>query len=445
MSPEALALAPGTRIENLRIDRVLGQGAFGISYLVTDTMLDKSFALKEYLPRDLVTRREDGKLQATDEQAAGLFATGLAQFLEEGRTVAQLEHPNIVTVFSCLEANGTAYLLMPWYRGEALHKLLKRSGTFSQEEALALSRPLLDALDYIHRNGVIHQDIKPANIYITEEGTPILLDFGAAGQFPHTTTSTRRKLGSAGYAAVEQAEPGGRIGPWTDIYGLAATLYRCISGRIPTAADQRRNALEDQLADPLEPLAGLVPAQEFATVIAAVDPGLALEPAARPQSIGDWRSSFHGIAAGTAASGADAAGAIEQEGREWLPIILLSIFLLVLAAAVVYLFTGDEPQHVPDSGAETVDSPSAPRTPDGLRTASPEETKRWQSALEADTAYAYQLFMEDFPDSIHEDQAKLHLERLDHQAWGKTEFEGTRAAIEAYMENFPSGCKNPFE
>ncbi len=164
MSPELLALPPGFRLDALRIDRVLGQGAFGITYLVTDTVLDASFALKEYLPRDRVTRAPDGRLEATGPESAAAFNTGLGHFLAEGRTVAALDHANIVKVFRCFEANGTAYLLMPFYKGEALHKLLLRSGTFSEDEALALSRPLLDALDYIHRHGVVHQDIKPAKI-----------------------------------------------------------------------------------------------------------------------------------------------------------------------------------------------------------------------------------------------------------------------------------------
>ena len=158
MTGDSLALAPGTIVDDLRIDRVLGQGAFGITYLVTDQVLNKSFALKEYLPRDKVARSADGGLLPVSGQDPGLYSSGLSHFIAEGRTVAQLDHPNIVTVFRCFEANGTAYLLMPYYRGEALHKLLKRSGTLTGEEARALSQPLLLALEYIHGKGVIHQE-----------------------------------------------------------------------------------------------------------------------------------------------------------------------------------------------------------------------------------------------------------------------------------------------
>jgi formylglycine-generating enzyme required for sulfatase activity/serine/threonine protein kinase len=436
MSVVSLALAPGAVIDNLRIDRILGQGAFGITYLVTDQVLNKSFALKEYLPSELVSRSEDGVLQPINAGVSSHFSTGLSHFLTEGRTVAQLEHANIVKVFRCFEANGTAYLLMPWYRGEALHKLLKRSGTFTSEEALALSRPLLNALEYIHGKGLIHQDIKPANIYITENGQPILLDFGAAGQRLDAGASTRWKLGSEGYAALEQSEAAGSIGPWTDIYGLAATLYRCICGQIPVATVQRQGALGDGEPDPLPPIASLVPGQEYSGILDAVGRGLALEPLARPQSIQAWRPAFK---QGIGATAEPLAPGIKQEGREWLPIILLSIFSIILAGAVIYLFTGGDPD--PDQLAnDPAASSSEPAQPsDHMKYSSPDETARWLAALEVDSPYGYQLFMQDFQDSIHREQAEIHLERLDHQAWGYAHEQNTVAAVAAYLDTFLSG------
>ena len=427
MISETLALPPGFRVDSLRIDRVLGQGAFGITYLATDTVLDSPFALKEYLPRALATRSADGRVASKDVASEEAFNAGLGHFLAEGRTVAGLEHANIVKVFRCFEANGTAYLLMPFYKGEALDTLLQRGGAFSEDEALALSRPLLDALDYLHRHGVIHQDIKPANVYITEDGTPILLDFGAAGQWLEASASVRGQLGSEGYAAVEQSEPDGAIGPWTDIYGLAATLYRCVTGRVPAAASLRRDAAAAGNADPLEPLGERIPPGEFGTITQAVENGLALEPGKRPRSIGEWRPSF------VPARPAD------REEREWRQCILLGCFLVLLTAGVVYLFLPESGQRSPES-AEIATTPGAgtPRSSDE-RTASPEETARWLAALEADTAFGYRLFMEDFPGSIHTAQAVLHLQRLDNEAWGQAEAEDSRPAVEAYMERFPGG------
>jgi len=425
MSAAAAALPPGTQIDTLRIDRVLGHGAFGVTYLVTDTVLASPFALKEFLPEGLVTRSADHRLSARDAASREQFASGMRHFLAEGRTVAQLDHPNVVKVFRCFEANGTAYLLMPYYRGEPLHSLLGRGGALSGEEALALSLPLLDALEYIHRSGVIHQDIKPANIYVTEDGEPILLDFGAAGQRLHATASTRRRLGSEGYAAIEQSEPNGRIGPWTDIYGLAATLYRCVSGELPVASSQRLSALNDREADPLLRLDRLLPGRGFDQVMRAIEQGLRLHPGDRPQSITEWRPAFAGPMAAAA-----------QEGREWLPMILLGAFGVLLASAVVYLFTADHQDGEPEAGPSVMEQATIVEP---ARPSSPEETSRWQAALEADTAYGYRLFLDDFPASIHRDQAELHLERLDHQAWSQAQAEGSQAAVVAYMERFPGG------
>ena len=429
MTESSLALAPGSTVDKLRIDRVLGQGAFGITYLVTDKVLGKSFALKEYLPRGQVMRKEDGTLTAISEQAGKIFTTGLAYFLTEGRTVAPLDHANIVTVFRCFEANGTAYLLMPYYRGEALHTLLRRSGSLTAAEAMALIMPLLDALEYIHQRGVIHQDIKPANIYITDDGSPILLDFGAAGQLLGTGPSIRWKLGSEGYAAAEQSSAEGDTGPWTDIYGLAATLYRSITGQVPVAAAQRQRALAQGDPDPLQPLNALVSEREYDGILDAISQGLAVEPGSRPQSVAEWRPLFDRRQAGQSDAAAGIPSGIEQEGREWLPIILLGIFLIAVTGAAIYLLAGggtDDTRGPGDAGEFSSQSFT-------------EERARWQAALEADTAYAYQLFLQDYPQSVHEAQASDQLGVLDDKAWQRAKADGSKSAIEAYMEQFPGG------
>ncbi len=434
MSEISLPLPPGTMVDKLRIDRVLGQGAFGITYLVTDEVLGQSFALKEYLPREHAVRREDGSLQAASETSSARFTAGLRHFLTEGRTVAPLDHPNVVKVFRCFEANGTAYLLMPYYRGEALHTLLRRSGTLTSDEARALIPPLLDALEYIHQQGVTHQDIKPANIYITDNGSPILLDFGAAGQRLGSGPANRWKLGSEGYAAVEQSDDNGQIGPWTDIYGLAATLYRSITGQVPVAATQRQRALSQGDPDPLQPLTSLVSEREFGGLLDALGQGLAVNPESRPQSVSQWRSSFDRTIPGQVSTTAGLPAGIEQEGREWLPIILLGIFLVLITTAAIYLLSDDGTGDT--SGKKGLSSESALTQEAEV---SPQERIRWQAALEADTAYAYQLFLQDFPQSFHQAQARTLLDALDEKAWQAAKADGTESAIEAHLEQFPGG------
>ncbi len=434
MTGRSLALAPGSIVDKLRIDRVLGQGAFGIIYLVTDEVLGTSFALKEYLPREHVIRQDDESLQAASEASAALFTVGLSYFLTEGRTVAPLDHPNIVTVFRCFEANGTAYLLMPYYRGEALLTLLRRSGTLTAGEALALILPLLDALEYIHRHGVIHQDIKPANIYITNNGSPILLDFGAAEHRLGSEPVNRRKLGSEGYAAAEQSDSSHHVGPWTDIYGLAATLYRSITGQIPVAATLRQRALSQGDPDPLPPLTSLVAERKFDGLLDAVKQGLLVNPESRPQSAHQWRSLFHHREPDQLSATVRLPIDIEQEGRDWLPIVLLSIFLLVITSAAIFLLTGGGTGDPAGKGDQLTASTLAK----GADTP-PQERTRWQAALEADTAYAYQLFLQDFPQSFHQAQTRALLNLLDEKSWQAAKADGAESAIEAHMKQFPGG------
>ncbi|MEJ2385353.1 MAG: bifunctional serine/threonine-protein kinase/formylglycine-generating enzyme family protein [Xanthomonadales bacterium] len=420
MSAGPQPLPPGSRIEELRIDAVLGQGAFGVTYRATDTRLDTTCVIKEYLPRDRVSRSPDGDLSAVDAAAREEFDRGRDAFMAEGRTAARLDHPNIARVLRCIEANGTAYLVMAWYPGETLHRLLQRSGTLDEDEALALAEPLLDALAYLHGQGLIHRDLKPSNIYVTQEGAPLLLDFGAAAAAPGQV------LGSSGYAAPEQYGVGGNVGPWTDIYGLSATLYRCIGGHLPAPADARVAAVGDGLEDPLTPLDRLVAAADFQRVLPAIGRGLAIDPRRRPADIAAWRSGF-GMPSGAGAT----PNAIAPEEREWLPMILLGLFVVVLSAALIYLFAG---------GAGSNGSVQEPQaTADASAGPQPEEDARWKSALEADVAYGYRQFMRDYPESIHNDQARLHLGRLDDAAWARASETGTRAALEAYLEQFPEG------
>ena len=216
MTHQSAALQPGTLINELQINAILGVGSFGITYLVTDPAIGTRFAMKEYLPSDEVSRQADGNVVANDETSARVFTAGLKQFQTEARMVAALDHPNIVKVVRYFEANGTAYFLMPYYQGQPLHHLLESGGTFSPEDARALLVPIMEGLEYLHEQEIIHQDIKPANIYMTESSGPILLDFGVAATNAQQPSGDAR-LGSAGYAAPEQSDPDGRIGPWTDI------------------------------------------------------------------------------------------------------------------------------------------------------------------------------------------------------------------------------------
>ena len=182
MITQSAALKPGAHVGDLQINAILGVGSSGITYLATDPAIGTRFALKEYLPSRHVIRGDDGVVSPSSESFSRVFKEGLKQFLNEAQIVATLDHPNVVTILRFFEANGTAYFLMPYYHGQSLHHRLESGDEFSREDAKALILPLMDALEYIHEQGVIHQAINPSNIHMTEGDKPVLLDFSAAAK-----------------------------------------------------------------------------------------------------------------------------------------------------------------------------------------------------------------------------------------------------------------------
>jgi formylglycine-generating enzyme required for sulfatase activity len=434
MNTHSSALHPGSYIGDLQVNAILGVGSNGITYLVTDPAIGTRFALKEYLPGRYVTRRDDGDVMANDEQAEQVFAAGLRAFLNEARIVAALEHPNVVRILRYFEAHGTAYFLMPYYQGQPLHHHLESQGVFDRDQARALMLPLMDALEYIHNEGVVHQDIKPANIYMREDGNPVLLDFGVAA----AQGAPAHKLGSEGYAAPEQAEDEGNIGPWTDIYGLAATLYRCVTGRIPVAASRRQAALTAAEPDPLTAFPELAPAAQYGGLTDAVELGLRVQVSERPRDVGHWKQSFKSLDWHRTVVVRGDTGAYAKERREWLPLTLLVIFVIVMTGIGIFLLTDKSPDGptVTPAASTVADSPGAATR---VQQPSSEEKRRWQGALEADTVLGYRRFIEDFPESVYANQARTQLAVLDEKAWQELSAEDSVPAYEDYLDIFPDG------
>ncbi len=248
-----LALGPGTTLnEQFYIGRVLGKpGGFGITYLGWDLRLATRVAIKEYLPRDLAGRATDRATVAAHTNEDGeLFRFGLEQFLREARTLAQLDHPNIVRVRQFFEANETAYLVMDYYDGMSFAEYLgEKGGRIDEAAATQLLLPILDGLRAIHAKGFLHRDIKPENIYLAQTSTggvrPLLLDFGAARQAMSERSRSLSVVVTEGYAPFEQYHRSGNQGPWTDLYAAAAVLYRAVTGVVPPEATERRD--EDKL------------------------------------------------------------------------------------------------------------------------------------------------------------------------------------------------------
>jgi serine/threonine protein kinase len=291
----ANALPPGTLLAGqFVVGRVLGKpGGFGITYLGLDRHLQMRVAIKEYLPRDLAMRAADGgTIMAHTVEEQTLFGFGLEQFMTEARTLAQLDHPNIVRVRQFFEANGSAYLVMDYYEGVSLaeHLAGQPGGRMAEAPALALIQPVLDGLRAVHAKGFLHRDIKPANIYLalSESGgvRPILLDFGAARQAMGERSRSLSVVVSDGYAPFEQYHRKGRQGPWTDIYAAAAVLYRALTGQVPPPASERM--AEDELK----------PAASFgvsAPVSKALARALAMQTQARPQTVTEFQQQLRGL------------------------------------------------------------------------------------------------------------------------------------------------------
>ncbi len=227
-----------------RVGRVLGQpGGYGISYLAWDVHLQQRVAIKEYLPKALAGRvalSSDVHVHGPEHEAA--FREGLEHFLHTARLMARLSHPNIVRVRSFFRAHGTAYLVMDYYEGVSLGDYLGAldDGRVNAVAAATLLGPVLLGLDFVHRHQIVHRDIKPQNIYLAVGGRAILLDFGAARQQANETIrSGMAVMLSEGYAPIEQYQRNSEQGAATDIYGIAATLYRMVTGAPPPPAPDR--------------------------------------------------------------------------------------------------------------------------------------------------------------------------------------------------------------
>ena len=263
--PPALPL--GRVLDNrYRIGRVLGHGGFGITYLIWDENLHLRLALKEYLPRDCATRAPDGSSVAIySGPAAAQFAYGLDRFLEEARALAHFDqHPGIVTVKNFFRAHGTGYCVMDYVDGITLRDYLEQQpgGRISFDAALKLLMPVMDALRAVHKEGLLHRDIAPDNIYLTQDGRIKLLDFGAARFAAGEHSKSLSVILKPGYAPEEQYRTRGHQGPWTDVYGLAATLYRAITGQVPPEALDRLD--KDELIPPTRLGSAVTPGQEAA-------------------------------------------------------------------------------------------------------------------------------------------------------------------------------------
>ncbi|HLC16205.1 MAG TPA: bifunctional serine/threonine-protein kinase/formylglycine-generating enzyme family protein [Thermodesulfovibrionia bacterium] len=266
--------------------KVLGIGGFGITYLGWDITMEAKIAIKEYVPKIAVRDRNGTTIIPRISKDADMFQYGLDVFIKEAQTLNKFTHPNVVGVRTCFKENGTAYFVMNYYEGMSLDDYVKiNGGKLSEKEAVRIMLYILNGLWEVHSKGFLHRDIKPENIYITSNGTPILIDFGAArfamGQLSQSLTVVL----SPGFAPFEQYSRTGNQGTWTDIYGCGATLYTMVTGIDPPEATERRES--DTLVPPNRLIRTL--SDRFShTVVKA----LAVRPEHRFQSVRDMINSL---------------------------------------------------------------------------------------------------------------------------------------------------------
>ena len=284
-----IALPKGYALNEYRIEGTLGVGGFGLTYLAMDSNLNLRVAIKEFLPGEFALRCKDQSVKPKSDATVDTFKWGLTRFLEESRTLASFRHPNIVRVMRFFEANQTAYMVMEFVAGQPLHDWIGGRRPIAEQAVIALVNPLLDGLEVIHHARYLHRDIKPNNIFIRDDGSPVLIDFGSARIASANTEIT--SIVTPGFAPFEQYHSHGNQGPWSDLYAFGAVLYWMVTGNKPVESIARVRQ------DIMLPAAKVADQSRYsAELLKAIDWALAPLEEARPQSVAEFRDVLRRLA-----------------------------------------------------------------------------------------------------------------------------------------------------
>jgi serine/threonine protein kinase len=277
------------KLKSYTIQKVLGKGGFGITYLAHDENLDQHFAIKEFFLNGYSKRNEDYSLRAEGAQADEMVKWGMDRFVDEANNLRLFKHPNIVKVHSIFRENNTAYIVMQYEQGKALNELLKENKKFSEEELTDIILPILDGLEVMHNQGFIHRDIKPGNIFIREDNSPVLIDFGSA-RFALEDDKTLTQLVTPGYAPYEQYHGKSDVqGPWTDIYSLGATLYQIVTGEKLLDSNFRANSTSDEAFNEMWNDLEKHNNEYSIFFLRAIEHALRNDIKDRPQTVAEWK------------------------------------------------------------------------------------------------------------------------------------------------------------
>lgn len=427
------ALTEGTILHAYKIKSELGSGAFGITYLAEHTLLHTLHVIKEYLPESALRDRATSTVTPKSHQEEDLFNWGMTSFFNEARILNQLSHPNIVKVSDLFEANGTAYFVMPYLKGITLHEWIKSNKNPNQQQLEQLFVPILEGLKYIHERNLPHRDIKPENIYITDNGNPVLIDFGAARLAIGNKSKALTQVLTPHFAPWEQYRSKGDFTSALDLYSLAGCMYQAIAQKLPEEAPNR---LED---DPQPKLAGGEHEGRFDSgFLQAVDTALNVWAKDRFQNAFDLQKALLGqggtpsstpekiepavkptstsSSTGNTESNASATSSPTPKAKSKAPLIYGGGALAIAAIGAVLWITVLSPSDEPDEGDNQIVS-----TPAELANDSSEDNveiieevvdEAWISAQETDTIEVYEDYLNNCTLCEGRDAAETRLAEL---------------------------------
>ena len=416
-------------VGDYRIEGVLGDGGFGITYKAWHLGLKTFVAVKEYFPTEFATRDETLTIRSRSAGLAEMFEWGRKRFLEEAQTLAKFRHPSIVRVLHVFEALNSAYMVLEYEEGQSLRHWLDDLGRpATQAELDTIVPPLLDALAEMHAADFIHRDIAPDNIIVRPDHSPVLLDFGAARQAIAAETKTLTGIIKAGYSPPEQyLTNAGLQGPWTDIYALGATLYHVVTGAAPPEAPAR------QLGETLVPASSASKGDFRPAFLEAIDWALQINIQERPQSVSAFREALSDTL--TSSKATPPGPASKPPHRKSNTALKWASVLLVIVTGIVGYFVYDQfpsqqqqraknARIVAELAAEKArDAEAQRREKERLRADAARHTDEtaWRTAKNIDTLAAYRTYLRSHPKGIFADAARGKIASLDAAARGKAD------------------------